>query len=458
MATTETELAAALDGFAGEALQAGDEGYDAARRIHNGLIDRHPALIARCRGTADVVAAVNLARERGLELSVRGGGHNVSGRAVTDGGLMVELSLMRGIHVDPAQRTARAQGGVTWAELNRETQLHGLAVTGGVVSTTGIAGLTLGGGVGWTMAKFGLAVDNLLSAEVVTADGAVLTASESQNADLFWALRGGGGNLGVVTSFEYRLHPVGPMVTGGMVVHPFDAAEELLRFFRDFSAGMSDDLVIFAGLVHAPDGSGANLAGLVIGHIGTPEQARRELEPVLAFGSPVDVQVAPMPYTVLNCLIDDSFPTGALNYWKSSFLNELSDAAIATMVSGFASCPSPMTIMVLEPFHGEVTRIPVDATAVPHREQSYNLVIAGVWMDPAETDQNVIWVRDTFTAMEPYRSNRRYVNYLPDDEVGEDPVRAAYGPNYDRLAKLKATYDPANLFRMNQNIKPEAVA
>jgi hypothetical protein len=221
---------------------------------------------------------------------------------------------------------------------------------------------------------------------------------------------------------------------------------------------MSDDLVIFAGLVHAPDGSGAKLAGLVIGHIGTPEQARRELEPVLTFGSPVDVQVAPMPYTELNSLIDDSFPTGALNYWKSSFLNALSDSAIATMVSGFESCPSPMAMMVLEPFHGEVTRRPVEATAVPHRERSYNLVVAGVWMDPSTTEQNVTWVRETFTAMEPYRSNRRYVNYLPDDEAGEDPIRAAYGANYDRLAKLKATYDPANLFRMNQNIEPKAVA
>ncbi len=454
MATIEADVLERLDGFAGELLRPGDPGYDEARRIHNGLVDKHPALIARCSGVADVVAAVSLARDQGFELSVRGGGHNVAGRAVTEGGVMIDLSAMKGIHVDPAARTARAQAGVTWGELNRETQLHGLAVTGGVVSTTGIAGLTLGGGLGWTMARYGLSTDNLLSAEVVTADGRVLTASEKANSDLFWGLRGGGGNFGVVASFEYRLHPVGPIVWGGPVIHPFEAAGEVLRFYRDFSSGMSNDLVAFAGLLHAPDGSGAKLCGIVVGHIGPAEEAKKELEPLLGFGAPLDVQVGPMPYSVLNTLFDAAFPRGALYYWKSAFLSELSDATIDTMVARFAACPSPMTMMVLEPFHGEVTRVPIEAMAVPHRERSYNCVIAGTWPDPGTSDENIAWTRESFAAMRPFLANRRYVNYMPDDELGEDPIRAAYGPNYDRLVELKRKYDPANLFHLNQNIRP----
>jgi FAD/FMN-containing dehydrogenase len=457
MATVAEDLLKGLEGFSGQLLRPGDSGYEEARRIHNGLIDKRPALIARCLGVADVVAAVDLARDNELELSVRGGGHNVAGRAVTDGGLMIDLSLMKGIHVNPAERTARAQGGVTWAELNRETQLHGLAVTGGAVSSTGIAGLTLGGGLGFAMAKHGLAVDSLLSAEVVTADGRVLTASETENGDLFWALRGGGGNFGVVTSFEYRVHPTGPTITGGAVIHSFEAAGEMFRFYREFTAGMSDDLVVYAGLLHAPDGSGAPLCGMVLCHVGPLEQAQTELEPLLAFGSPIDAQVGPMPYTVVNTLFDPSFPTGALNYWKSSFVRELSNAAIDTMLAQFTAAPSPMTNMVLEPVHGAVTRVPVDATAVPHRDKSYNLVITAVWMDPAATNENIAWTRGAFAALQPYLADRRYVNYMPDDETGEDVVRAAYGPNYDRLVELKTKYDPTNLFRLNQNIEPRAI-
>jgi FAD/FMN-containing dehydrogenase len=452
---TEIDVATALEGFSGEILRPGDSGYDDARRIHNGLIDKRPAVIARCLGTADVVAAVDLAREQGLELSVRGGGHNVAGRAVTEGGVMVDLSLMKGVHVDPSARTARAQGGTTWGGLNRETQVHGLAVTGGVVSTTGIAGLTLGGGLGWAMGRHGLAIDNLLSAEVVTADGRVLTASESEHPDLFWALRGGGGNFGVVTSFEYRLHPVGPIVTGGVIIHTLDAAPALLRFYRDAVKGFSDDLVVFLGLIHAPDGSGAKLCGLLVGHLGAAEDAERELEPLRSFGSPIDVQVGPMPYTALNMMIDDAFPKGALNYWKSTFLSELSDDVMDLMVERFAACPSPMTAMVLEPFHGEVTRVPVDATAAPHRDVGLNLVIASIWPDPAATDENVAWTRATWDAVQPYAAGRRYVNYLADDEPPEQ-VALAFGPNLARLAEVKAAYDPENLFRLNQNIAPKA--
>ena len=455
MATVE-ERDVGLEGFSGELLRRGDEGYDHARRVHNGMIDKHPGLIARCRGVADIVAAVNHARDQGAEISIRGGGHNVAGRAVTEGGVMIDLSLMRGIHVDPAGRTARAQGGVTWGELNRETQLHGLAVTGGIVSTTGIAGLTLGGGLGWLMGKHGIAADNLLSAEVVTADGGVVTASESENSDLFWALRGGGGNFGVVSSFEYRLHPVGPTITGGLAVYPFSDAAAVLRFSRDFAADLPDELGVFAGLIHAPDGSGIKLAALIVCHAGGQSQAQEDLAELVAFGSPLDIQIGPMPYSAVNTLLDGGFPKGALSYWKSSFLSELSDAAIDTAIAQFANCTSsPMSAIVFEHFHGAVTRVAADATAVPHRSEGYQFLIVSQWIDPATTNHNVTWARDAFAAMQPFTANQlRYVNYLDEDDIADDSARAAYGPNYDRLVQVKNTYDPNNLFRMNTNIPP----
>jgi hypothetical protein len=454
MAAVEEEMVSALEGFSGQLLGPGDGGYDDARRVHNALIDRHPVLIARCLGTADVLAAVDLARERGLEISVRGGGHNVGGRAVTEGGVMIDLSLMKGIHVDPAARTARAQGGVTWAELNRETQVHGLAVTGGTVSMTGIAGLTLGGGLGWIMGRYGLAADNLLSAELVTADGRVLTASETENDDLFWGLRGGGGNFGVVTSFEYRLHPVGPTVTGGVVVHPFEAAGDLFRFVREFATDLPDDLTLFPAVLHSPDGSGTKLSAVVVGHIGSEDEARRDLEPLLAFGDPLDVQVGPMPYTVLNSIVDASFPTGAFYYWKSSFLSEVSDGAIDTIVERFAACPSPMSLLFLEPFHGEVTRVPVDATAVPHRERSWNCTLASGWAERADSERNIRWTRETYAALAPFFAARRWVNYMPEDDSSDAAAREAYGPNHDRLVEVKTKYDPENLFHLNLNVRP----
>jgi FAD/FMN-containing dehydrogenase len=455
MAAVADDLVAALEGFSGEILTPEDAGYEEARRIHNGMIDKRPALITRCLGAADVVAAVNLGRENGLEISIRGGGHNVAGTAVTDGGVMVDLSLMKGVHVDPAARTARAQGGVIWRELNRETQLHGLAVTGGAISTTGIAGLTLGGGLGWLMTSLGLAADNLLSVELVTADGRVLTASVDENADLFWGLRGGGGNFGVATSFEYRLHPIGPMITGGLIAHPFEAGGELLRFVRDFNSTAPDELMVIAGVVHAPDGSGMKLSVAAVCHTGSAEQAEQDLAPLLAFGSPVMAEVGPMPYEALNMMLDAGYPEGALNYWKSSFLDELSDSAIEIIVERFASCPSPMTAMILEHFHGAVTRVPVEATAVPHREVGYDAVITSVWMDPETSEDNVVWTRETYEALQPFAAERRWLNYLPADEGDERGLRASYGPNYDRLAELKTKYDPDNLFRVNANIRPQ---
>jgi FAD/FMN-containing dehydrogenase len=454
MAVAEQETVAPIEGFAGQVLQPGDAGYEEARRVHNGLIDKRPALIARCTGTADVAAAINAARVHGWEVSIRGGGHNVAGTAVSDGGLMIDLSLLKGIHVDPAAQTVRAQGGVLWKELNRETQLHGLAVTGGAISSTGIAGLTLGGGLGWLMPKLGLAADNLLSVELVTADGSVLAVTEESHPDLFWALRGGGGNFGVATSFEYRLHPIGPMITGGLMVHPVEAAVDVMRFLRDFAGTVSDEVFVLGGVVHAPDGSGAPLSAIGVCHCGTLEQAEQDLKPLLEFGSPVMAMVGPMPYEAVNQMLDDGYPRGALNYWKSVFLSELSDGAIDTMVERFASCPSPMTAMIVEHFHGEVTRVPVEATAVPHRQPGWNLVITGVWMDPETTEANVAWTRETYDAFAPYAASRRWLNYLPAEEADAAGLSAAFGPNYDRLVEVKTKYDPENIFRLNANIKP----
>ncbi len=454
MATVTDDHLEGLAGFSGELLRPADAGYDEARRIHNGLIDKRPALIARCRSAADIAVAVEFARDNGFDLAVRGGGHNVAGICLVEGGVVADLSPMKEIDVDAEGRTVRAGPGLTWGELNEATQAQGLAVTGGVVSTTGISGLTLGGGIGWLMPKYGLATDNLLSAEVVTADGRTLTASEHENADLFWGLRGGGGNFGVVSSFTYQLHQVGPVITGGLILHPFPAAGELLRFFRGATADLSDDLMTIAGLVHAPDGSGHKAAGMIVAHIGPPEQAERELEPFVSYGSPIDVQVGPIPYSVLNTVLDAGYPAGALNYWKSSFMTELSDEAIDTAVERFAGCPSPMSGSIFEHFHGAVSRVPVGATAVPHRRPGFNYLVTSVWTDPATTDENVAWTRETFAAMGPFLAENRYVNYLSEDDAAEDPVRAAYGPNYDRLVELKSKYDPDNLFRSNFNIPP----
>ena len=442
--------------FSGQFLEPTDAGYDEARRVHNGLVDKRPALIAKCCGVADVVDAVNLTRKLGLEVAVRGGGHNVAGRATVDGGLVIDLTPMKGIHVDPKNRTVRAQGGVTWAELNRETQLHGLAVTGGVVSSTGIAGLTLGGGVGWLMGKHGLALDNLRSVQIVTAEGKILQASKDEEPDLFWAVRGGGGNFGVVTSFEFQLHPVGPMVTGGLIAHPFDRARDLLRFFRDCTVSLPDEHTIFGGLIHAPDGSGTKLAVMVTCHCGPLGAGEKAMRTLKQFGSPVMDALGPMPYCQLNSMLDPAYPKGALNYWKSSFLKKkLSDEAIDTMIECFARCPTPMGQLLMEHFHGAATRVPVNDTAFPHRSDGYNFLVLCEWMKQADNDRCIAWARETYAKMEPFFASGRYVNYLGDDETGE-PVAAAYGPNYRRLQQLKAKYDPKNFFRMNQNIRPLA--
>ena len=451
--TLDSALVADLAGeLSGSVLGPHDAGYEAARAVHNGLIDRRPALIVRCRTTNDAVAALAFASRAGLEVSIRGGGHNVAGRAVTDGGVMIDLAEMKGIAIDPDRATATAEGGVTWAELNDAAAEHGLAVTGGAVSGTGIAGYTLGGGLGWLMAKYGLAADNLLAVELVTAEGDILHVDAASHADLFWALRGGGGNFGVATSFTYQLHPVQTIV-GGLVAHPIDAAPDLLRFYRDAVATASDDLTVFAGLVHAPDGSGAKLAALVVFHTGDPAHAERDLEPFKTWGSPLVVDVGPIPYPVMNTLLDPGFPTGSLNYWLSSFTRGLADELIDITVERFASVPSTMTSILLEHFHGAVTRIGPTETAVPHRDQGWNLLIPSVWTDRADTGANIAWSRETYAAMRPHLSSGRWLNYLGDDQA-DDAIRAAYGPNYDRLREVKRRYDPDNVFHLNHNIAP----
>jgi FAD/FMN-containing dehydrogenase len=450
---SESELENFDAAFRAKLLRPGDDGYDSTRQIHNGMIDKRPALIARCAGVSDVVDAIKLGVDSGLEISVRGGGHNVGGRAVCDDGLMIDLSSMKGIYVDTQARTVRVQSGVTWGELNRETQLHGLAATGGAVSSTGVAGLTLGGGLGWLMGKYGLSIDNLLSVEIVTAAREILRASEKENSDLFWGLRGGGGNFGVATSFEFNLYDVGPTIIGGLVAYPFDQARDVLKFYRDFTSDLPQELTVFAGLIHAPDGSGTPLAAILVCHCGSQEEAEAAVEPIKAFGNPAMVQLGPMPYSMVNKMLDDGFPKGALNYWKSSFLSTLSDDAIDNMIEQFSACPSGMTGMILEHLHGAATKVRPEDTAFPHRDTGYSLLIASVWLESADTDSNIAWTRETFNILEQFMRDGSYVNYLGDDE-SSDRIKSAYGVNYDRLQKLKTRYDPDNVFHLNQNIAP----
>jgi FAD/FMN-containing dehydrogenase len=438
-------------GFSGQILAPGDTGYDDVRRVHNGLIDKRPALIARCQNTADVADAVKLGRDQGLEISVRGGGHNVAGRAVTDAGLMIDLQAMKGIHVEPDGRTVRAQAGLTWSEYNRATHAYGLATTGGVVSTTGIAGLTLGGGIGWLMAKYGMAIDNLRSVEIIMADGEIRTASAEVEPDLYWAVRGGGGNFGVTSSFEYDAHPLST-VFGGIIAFDLPDASKVFDFYRDFTSSSPDELVAFCGLVHAPDGSGHKIAALPICHCGAPSAGERVAEQVRTAATPLVDLLGPMPYPVINTLLDAGFPKGARNYWKSAFFKELSDEAVDIMLDGFQKTPSIMSGLVLEHFHGQVTRIPATATAYPHRQPGYNLVLTAQWLDPADDEANITWAKETFSALTPHMADAAYVNYLDGDDL--DRVRAAYGPNWERLVSLKRRYDPDNVFRLNQNIDP----
>jgi FAD/FMN-containing dehydrogenase len=433
----------------GQVLAPGDAEYEQARRVYNAMVDRRPAAIVRCAGTDDVRAAVAFAREHGWHPAVRGGGHSVAGHSVCDGGLVIDLSAMKGIRVDPAARLARVEGGVTWGELDRETAAFGLAAPGGIVSTTGVAGLTLGGGVGWLVRKHGLSCDNLAAAEVVTAGGELLRASDGEHPDLFWALRGGGGNFGVATSFTFRLHPVGT-VLGGMVLHPRGRAGDVLRFYREFTADAPDSLTTSAGLLTSPEG--VPLVALVACWAGPPREGEAVLRPLRAFGQPVQDGIAPLSFPLMQRLMDGAFPAGRRNYWKAGFLDALTDAAIDTVVAQAARAPSPHTAVLLESYTGAAARVAPGATAYPHRGAPYNLHLFSAWTDPAGDAASVGWTRDAWEALAPFSTGGAYVNFLGDE--GDERVRAAYGANLARLAEAKRVYDPANLFRRNQNVRP----
>jgi FAD/FMN-containing dehydrogenase len=441
-------------GLRGGHLLRGNDGYDAARKIYNAMIEHRPAIIARCAGADDVISAVAFARNNGgLLLSVRGGGHNVSGNAVCDGGLMIDLSPMKSVHVDPQGKTVRAEAGVTWGEFDRETQAFGLATTGGLVSTTGIAGLTLGGGLGWLMGSYGLACDNLISVDVVTADGRLLTASKSRNEDLFWGLRGGGGNFGIATSFEFQLHPVGPML-GGILIHRLDKAAETIKFYDEFTRTSPDELGTFVAFATSPEGE--RVMAIFVCYNGVVEEGQRILKPLREFGPPLADMIGPMPYVQVQRMMDDAFPAGRQNYWKSNFLKGLDTQAINVIVDQAAKAPSPHSAIAIEQFSGAVNRVGINDTAFNHRNARYNLLIVGIWTDPAAQADNVRWVRDLWDAMAPYSSGGVYVNYLgQESDEGVERVKSAYGPEkYARLVALKQKYDPTNLFRLNQNIRP----
>jgi FAD binding domain/Berberine and berberine like len=438
----------------GPLLQASDAGYDEARKVWNGSIDKRPALIARCTGVADVMSCVNFARENNLLVAVRGGGHNVAGNAVCDGGLVIDLTLMKGVRVDPARRTVRAEAGLTWGEFDRETQAFGLATTGGQISTAGIAGLTLGGGWGYLARRYGLSCDNLLSADFVTADGQFLTASAAENADLFWGLRGGGGNFGVVTSFEYQLHTVGP-VFAGIVAYPIQKAKTVLELFRQVTSAAPDELACDIVLITLPDGT--PIVGMNICYNGSIAEGERVVRPLRSAGPPVLDQVGPIPYTTAQQLLDSFYPFGLQSYWKSSFLKEISDEAIDTVVAFCAKRPTPICHAIIEhQLGGEVKRVDRDSTAFGQRDAEYSFMSLGVCAEKAGAEKCVQWAREFWDAMQPWSTGGVYVNYLGREaDEGAGRIEAAYGrEKYARLAALKNKYDPTNLFRLNQNIKP----
>lgn len=441
------------DSFSGAIVLPGDAGYDSARRIHNGMIDRRPAIIARCLDNADVTDALGFAIEHDLEIAVRGGGHNVAGRAVCDDGMMIDLSSMKGSFVDPNRRRIRIQAGATWGEFNRATQVHGLATTGGAVSSTGVAGLTLGGGFGFLSGKCGYTIDSLRAVELITADGEVVHASDAENAELFWGLRGGGGNFGIATSFEFELQPIGPTIHGGLIAYPFEAASQMLAFYRDLTADLPDELTILAGLTHARDDAGTKLAAMVPCHCGLPGDGSDAMQRIKAFGAPVADNLGPMPYSDLNQTFDLGVPKLDLYYWKSRFIEDLSDDVIALLEQQFARCPSRKTKIFVEHFHGAALRQEPSAMAFPHRDGGYSILLITQWTDPADNDRNIVWARETYDMLAPYSRDGAYSNYMDDDE-STARVRHAFGDNFSRLQELKDRYDPSNIFHRNQNIPP----
>lgn len=442
----------------GPVIAAGDAGYDDARKVYNAMHDRKPAFVVRCRDAGDVIAAVNFAREHGGDVSVRGGSHSAPGFGTNDGGVVIDLGLMKGIHVDPRARTVRAEGGCTWGDFNHATHAFGLAATGGIVSTTGIAGLTLGGGIGYLARGFGLSIDNLIAADVVTADGQFRVASQSENEDLFWALRGGGGNFGVVTSLEYRLHPVNDIGVG-IFVFELDRGRALFEFFREFIATAPEELGAFPAYLVAPplpflpeEAHGKTLCAMVACWCGPLDQTDQAFAPIRGIGRIVGELVTPMPYPAINSLFDALLPPGLQQYWKGTFATELTDAAIKAHLEHGPQIPTVNCAMHIYPINGACHRVPADATAFAYRDATFATVIAGAWPEPADNQKNIKWVRDYYAAIAPHSAAGAYVNFLDADDAGR--VEDSYKGNYGRLVSIKQKYDPANMFHLNQNIKP----
>ncbi|WP_027533446.1 FAD-binding oxidoreductase [Bradyrhizobium sp. WSM3983] len=461
IALTGDSLDALRQTLRGNVCLPEEAGYDEARTIWNAMIDRHPGAVVRCRGAGDIMRAITFAREHGILLAVRAGGHNIAGNAVCEGGLLLDLSLMRGVRVDPVSRTARVEPGATLGDFDREAQAFGLATPLGINSTTGVAGLTLGGGFGWLSRRFGLTVDNLISADVVTADGKLMQASATENPDLFWALRGGGGNFGVVTSFEFRLHPVGPMVLSGLIVHPFAQARELLAGYRQVAAKAPDELTQWVVLRKAPplpflpaDVHGKEILVFAVCYVGDERDGNRALEPLRTLGEPIADVVAMQPFTAWQSAFDPLLTPGAYNYWKSHNFVELSDGLLDVLVSQVARLPTEECEIFIGQLGGAASRVTPDEMAYPHRSANFAMNVHTRWREPADRQNSIDWARKLFAEAAPHATGGVYVNFMPEDET--DRVSSAYGANYARLAALKAKYDPGNLFRLNQNIQPSA--
>ena len=443
----------------GAVVTRGAPGYDNARQIWNAMIDRHPAIIVRCTSANDVARAVRFAREQRLVLSVRGGGHNIAGNALVDGGITIDLSQMRQVRVDPNERRARVGAGALLGDFDTEAQKYGLATPLGINSTTGVAGLTLGGGFGWLSRKLGLSIDNLLSAEVVTADGDIVRASATEHPELFWALRGGGGNFGIVTSFDFRLFPVGPTVLSGLVIHPIDDAKQVLQFYREFLATTPDEFVCWFVLRQAPplpflppEWHGKEILALAMCWSGDIAEGEKVAAPLRAFGNPIADVVAPHPYAAWQTILDPLLTPGMRNYWKSHDFLELSDGLIDVFIDAARRLPDPQTEIAFVQLGGAVSRVPIEETAYTHRDAQFVVNVHGRWADPAKDGECIGWARALFDAATPFATGGAYVNFLTQEE-GER-LRAVYGANYERLVAVKNQYDPSNLFRINQNIRP----
>lgn len=456
----ENALSQLRTSMRGEVIQPDDDAYEHARRVYNAMIDKHPRLIARCADVADVSTGVNFARDNALLLAVRGGGHNGAGLGTCDGGLVLDLSLMKGIRVDAEARTVRAEGGCTQGDVNHAAAAFGLAVPVGVVSTTGIGGLTLGGGHGYLTRKYGLAIDNLLEADVVLADGRLVTASADKNEDLFWAIRGGGGNFGVVTSFLFQAHPPS-MVTAGPMFWEYEQAFEMMQWYRQFSPAAPEDMYGFFALMNIPPAPpfpenlhGRNVCGVVWSHLGSPEQAEKDLADIRRSHPPLFELTGRMPFTTLLSMFDPLLPPGLQWYWKGDFFREISDEAIEQHLKYGSQLPTMLSLMHLYPIDGQVNRIAPDATAFGYRDAKWSMVIAGIGPDPADNESMTNWARDYWAALHPYSAGGAYVNFMMEEGAGR--VQATYRGNYNRLTTIKARYDPDNLFRVNQNIKPKS--